>query len=219
MASAMPAPIVELQRLPSVSPQPHSLAVDGNTVYIASRETERIDLMDRSSWKKIGELEPPGMPWGMTFGDGLLVMTCGEGDEDHRRLRVFANGEFSHTLVACPDDTGSHLALYDGRVLLAQWYNKKLLLLTEDGNILRAFDAPHGVAGVAVKDDIAYLVCTDDEDHGEYWLSTVDLQTGEATDVAQIPFRARGLAYDGTAFWTNHREADHIVTFTLPSSN
>ena len=215
----MPAPIVEIKRLPAVSPQPHAVAVDGETVYVASRETECIDVMDRTSWKKVGVLKPPGMPWGMTFGGGLLVMTCGEGDEDHRRLRVFTDRAFSHTLVPCPDDTGSHLAIYDGRVLLAQWYNKKLLLLAEDGSILRAYDAPHGVAGVAVSGDTAYLVCTDDEEHGEYWISTVDLKTGVAEDVAQIPFHARGLAFDGSVFWTNYRKADYTVTFTLPSTS
>lgn len=212
----MLAPILELESLPAISPKPHSVAVDGGTVYVASRETERVDVIDRVSWKKVGELQPPGMPWGMTFGRGALVMTCGEGEGDHRFVRVYENGSLTAGF-ACPDDTGSHLAMYDGHVLLAQWYNKKLLLLDDNGSILRTYDAPHGVAGVAVSDHVAYLVCTDDEDHGDYWLSAVDLQTGEAHDVAQIPFHARGLYFDGTAFWTNHREADRTVTFTLPS--
>jgi hypothetical protein len=213
----MPAPIVELERLPAISPKPHSVAVDGETVYVASRETERIDVIDRASWKKIGELKPPGMPWGMTFGGGQLVMTCGEGEGDNRFVRAFMGGAFSSGFP-CPDDTGSHLAVYDGHVLLAQWYNKKLLLLADDGSVIRTYDAPHGVAGVAVKDDTAYLVCTDHEDDGDYWLSTVDLRTGATNDVAQIPFHARGLSFDGAAFWTNHREADRTVTFTLPSA-
>jgi hypothetical protein len=38
---------------------------------------------------------------------------------------------------------------------------------------------------------------------------------GEPTwvDVARIPFQARALAWDGTKFWTNHREQNQIVAF------
>jgi hypothetical protein len=46
----------------------------------------------------------------------------------------------------------------------------------------------------------------------------VDLKaagSGEPTwvDVARIPFQARALAWDGTKFWTNHREQNQIVAF------
>lgn len=216
----MPAPIVEVKVYPAVSGAPHSVAVDGNNVYVASRETRRIDVVDRAVWKKVGELNPPGMPWGMTFGRGELTMCCGEGDDDTRRLRTFSpESGFAPSFIACPDDTGSHLAIYQDRILLGQWYNKKLLLLGDSGTIERSYDAPHGIAGVAVSGDTAYLVCTDDEDHGEYWISAVDLQSGTARDVASIPFKARGLFFDGTTFWTNHREGDRTITFTLPSSN
>jgi len=157
------------------------------------------------------------MPWGMTFGGGAVVMTCGEGDEDHRRVHRYIPSEgFDSTVIPCPDDTGSHLALYGGRVLLGQWYNQKLLLLNHDGTIARSYAAPHGIAGVAAIDDMACVLGTDDEDHGEYWISRVDLRTGASDDLATVPFRARGLAWDGSRFWTNHREADRTVTFTLP---
>ena len=216
----MPAPIVELNEFPSASGLPHSIAVEGENVYVASRETRRIDVMDRTTWMKVGELTPPGMPWGMTFGRGELTMTCGEGDDDNRRVRSYSpDGGFATSFIACPDDTGSHLAIYNNHVLLAQWYNQKLLLLNDDGTVSRSYDAPHGIAGVAVSGDTAYLVCTDDEDEGEYWVSAVDLKSGSARDVATIPFKARGLFYDGTAFWTNHREGNRTVTFELPGSN
>ncbi|HVA28790.1 MAG TPA: hypothetical protein VNF68_11455 [Candidatus Baltobacteraceae bacterium] len=209
--------IVELDRLVSATPEPHSVAVRGKDVWIASRATRRIDVMERERWKKVEEIEPPGMPWGMTYGGGAVVMTCGEGDEDHRRVHRYIPSEgFEKHVVECPEDTGSHLALYGGRVLLGQWYNKKLLLLDHDGSVTRSYDAPHGIAGVAVIDDMACVLGTDDEDHGEYWISRVDLRAGTSGDLATVPFHARGLAWDGSRFWTNHREADRIVTFTLP---
>ena len=35
-------------------------------------------------------------------------------------------------------------------------------------------------------------------------------------DLARIPFAARALAFDGTNFWTNHREQNQIVSFARP---
>ena len=67
-------------------------------------------------------------------------------------------------------------------------------------------------------DGVLYLVTTDAEETNEYWLTRVDLKAagaGEPTwvDVARIPFQARALAWDGTKFWTNHREQNQIVAF------
>jgi hypothetical protein len=208
--------IVETDRLVSASPEPHSVAVRGKDVWIASRATRCIDVMDRDGWRKTGEIETPGMPWGMNYGGGAIVMTCGEGPDDTRRLHRYIPGEgFDEFLLDCPDDTGSHLALYGGRLLLGQWYNKRLLLLNENGSIVRAWQTPHEIAGVAVIDDIACVLGTDEEEHGDYYITQVDLRSNIAKDLALVPFRARGLAWDGSRFWTNHREADRTVTFTI----
>jgi hypothetical protein len=57
-------------------------------------------------------------------------------------------------------------------------------------------------------------VTTDDETAGEYFLTKVAAGNGNASeDLARIPFAARALAYDGSRFWTNHREANQIVAF------
>ncbi|HUA08107.1 MAG TPA: hypothetical protein VMA98_02465 [Candidatus Acidoferrales bacterium] len=209
-------PILELDRLVSASPEPHAVAVRGDGVWISSRATRRIDVMERDGWRKTGEIEPPGMPWGMSFGGGAIVMTCGEGSDDDRFIRRYIPGDgFDDFVIACPDDAGSHLALYGGRVLLGQWYNKRLLLLADDGAIAHVWNAPHEVCGVAVIDDMAAVLGTDDENTTEYFISRIDLRSGIATDIATVPFRARGLAWDGSKFWTNHREADRTVTFTL----
>jgi len=100
-------------------------------------------------------------------------------------------------------------------VLLGQWYNKHLLLLNDDGTVAHTWNTPHEICGVAVIDDMAFLLGTDDEDSEEYYLSRLDLRSGLADDIASVPFRARGLAWDGSRFWTNHREADRTVTFAL----
>ena len=60
--------ILEVERLVSPSSEPHAVAIDGNLVYLSSRDTKRIDVMELGSWTKIEEIVPPGMPWGMTLG-------------------------------------------------------------------------------------------------------------------------------------------------------
>jgi hypothetical protein len=211
-------PIVEIDRFVSASPEPHGVAVRGKDVWISSRATRKVDVMEREGWRKAGEIEPPGMPWGMTYGGGAIVMTCGEGDGDDRFIRRYVPGEgFDGSALACPEDTGSHLALYAGRVLLGQWYNKRLLWLNGDGSVAHTWSTSHEICGVAVIDDMALLLGTDDEETETYFLSRIDLRSGAADDLAAVPFRARGLAWDGNRFWTNHREADRTVTFTLPS--
>lgn len=210
-------PILEIDRLVSASPEPHSVAVlRGKEVWVASRATRRIDVMDRDGWRKTGEIETPGMPWGMNYGGGAVVMTCGEGADDDRRVHRYIPGDgFDDIVIECPEDTGSHLTLYGGRVLLGQWYNKRLLLLNDDGTIATEWQTPHEICGVAVIEDMAMLLGTDDEDSEQYYLSRLDLRNGMAQDIASVPFRARGLAWDGSRFWTNHREADRTVTFAL----
>ncbi|MBV8639661.1 MAG: hypothetical protein JO322_16395 [Candidatus Eremiobacteraeota bacterium] len=211
-------PIVELDRLVSFSSQPHAVAIDGDLLYVSSRATRRIDVIDRNAWQKWDELDAPGMPWGMTYARGELIATCGEGTDDLRRIRRYASDEgWQHSFIPCPDDTGSHLAVHDGRILLGQWYNQVVLELDDDGAILRRYEVPHGLAGVAIDGDKAFLLTTDDEDDGDYWITRLDLMTGVCDDVALVPFHARGLAWDEEQFWTNHREADRTVRFRLPS--
>ncbi|MGA7200321.1 MAG: hypothetical protein WBX26_00715, partial [Candidatus Cybelea sp.] len=82
------------------------------------------------------------------------------------------------------------------------------------GNVVREIDLPRGICGQCYVDGIFYVVTTDDEESGDYFLGKIgDDGTGEFTDLARIPFAARALAYDGARFWTNHREANEIVAF------
>ncbi|HXW76717.1 MAG TPA: hypothetical protein VEJ20_04830 [Candidatus Eremiobacteraceae bacterium] len=208
--------IIEKERLVSTSREPHALATDGKTFWVSSRVTRHVDVVKRAGWRKTGELAPPGMAWGMTYAHGDVVMTCGEGADDDRWLRHYHGGQLVGKALQCPDFTGSHLSAIDGKLLLGQWYNKKLLVLRDDGTIERAYDTPHQVCGVAVVDGAAFVLGTDEEKDGAYYITRVDLATGKAADVADVPFRARGLAWDGTSFWTNHREADRTVNFALP---
>jgi hypothetical protein len=214
--------IEELLRLPSPAPKPQSLAFDGTKLWVGSRETRRIYCVDPATWSAHEEVTAPGTPWGMTvMGDELRVL-CGETDDDNRIIRRFVPGHgFKKSdAIPCPDDTGSHLS-YDGdRLYVSQWYKRRILSLDERGNVGTIVDVPHGICGQVVVEGCFYLVTTDDEESDDYWLTRVDARNGSphCTDIARIPFAARALAFDGSRFWTNHREQDQIVAFARPAA-
>jgi hypothetical protein len=208
--------IKELQRLKSPAPRPQSLAWDGSNLWMGSLETKRIYEINPVTWTVLRETAAPGSPWGMTAMGNEFRVICGE-TNDERIIRRFVPGKgFDERFrIPCPDDTGSQLG-YDGRRLhLSQWYPKKVLTLGADGTVERVINVPHGICGQVWVDGLIFLVTTDEEKSDNYMLTRVDPSTEVPTfvDLARIPFPARALAFDGTRFWTNHREQHQIVSF------
>ncbi len=214
--------ITELRRLPSPAPKPQSLAFDGTRLWMGSIATRRIYSIDPATWSAHDEVEAPGNPWGIAVVGDELRVVCGEGEDDHRFVRRYipGHGFKSEGSFACPDDTGSQLGWDGDRLYLSQWYNQRILSLDEHGHVGSIVDVPHGICGQVVVEGRFYLVTTDDESTGEYWLTRVDARgaTPRCDDLARIPFDARALAFDGERFWTNHREADQIVAFARPGA-
>lgn len=211
--------ITELMRLPSPAPRPQSLAFDGELLWMGSIETCRVYAIDPIHWTVREETSAPGKPWGMTATGDELRVICGESEDDHRVIRRFVPGHGfkSEGSIPCPDDTGSQLG-YDGdRLYVSQWYNKRVLSLGAGGEIGSVIDAPHGICGQVVVGGVFYLLGTDDEDTDQYFITRVDARNSETKieDVAHVPFRGRSLAFDGTRFWTSHRENHEIVAFSL----
>jgi hypothetical protein len=212
--------IQELRRVPSPAPKPQSLAWDGTSLWMGSRETRQIHELDPVSLAVRWQTAAPGTPYGMTAFAGELRVLCSETAEDHRIIRrcIPRRGFDATFALPCPDDTGSQLG-YDGRRLhVSQWYPKKVIALDAAGQAERVIAIPHGICGQVFVDGFLYLATTDAEDTTDYWLTRVDLRpaTPRIDDVARIPFAARALAFDGTRFWTNHREQNEIVAFARP---
>jgi hypothetical protein len=183
---------------------------------MGSIETDRLYAINPLQWTVIEEDNVPGKPWGMTvLGDELRVV-CGVGVDDDRVIKRFVPGHGFKTqdVIACPDATGSQLS-FDGALLyLSQWYNRRILGLDERGNVVRTIEVPHQICGQCFTEGSFYLVTTDDEETDEYFLTRVFANGAvRSEDLARIPFAARALAFDGTRFWTNHREANQIVAF------
>jgi hypothetical protein len=210
--------VTEVRRMPSPAPRPQSLAFDGETLWMGSLETCRIYGIDPLHWTVREEMQAPGKPYGMTvIGDELRVLLS-EGEEDHRVIRKFVPGHgFKSEAIACPDDTGSQLS-YDGdRLYVSQWYNKRIISLDESGNVGTTVQAPHGICGQVVFGGFFYVLGTDDEESDEYFLTRIDARNGapKADDVARVNFQGRALAFDGSRFWSNHREKHEIVAFSV----
>ncbi|MHB8146103.1 MAG: YncE family protein [Vulcanimicrobiaceae bacterium] len=207
----------ELLRLPSPAPRPLGVAFDGTRLWLSSLETERLYAMDPAQWTLSDQAIAPGKPFGIvSIGDELRVVV-GEGEADDRYVVRFVPGHGfkDATKVACPDFTGSHLA-YDGAVLyLSQFTKNCIVVLDEAGAVVRTIALERAPAGMTFHDERLYLVTVDDKNERRL-LSRIDPRSTGARveDLAVIPFAARGLAFDGTRFWSGERDANQIVAFT-----
>jgi hypothetical protein len=217
------SPIRELRRLGSPAPRPQSLAWDGRTLWMGSRQTKQIHGITPETWTVTWLTEAPGTPWGMTcVGPSEIRVLCGETENDWRIVRRLMPGkgfdpEFK---LPCPEDTGSQLGWDGQRLYISQWYLRRVLALAADGSVERVIPCPHQICGQTIVGSKLYLMTTEDEETTDYWLTRIDLDAPElaARDVARVGFAARALAFDGEAFWTNHREAHQIVRFALPAA-
>lgn len=186
---------------------------------MGSIETCRLYAIDPQHWTVRDEADVPGKPWGAaSVGDELRVI-CGETEEDHRTIRRFVPGHGfkDDGAFRCPDDTGSQLA-YDGdRLYVSQWYAKRIISLDAEGGTGSIVDLPHGICGQVVVNGVFYALTTDDEATDEYFITRIDARNGkpQIDDVARLGFAGRALAFDGTRFWSNHRERNEIVAFSI----
>jgi sugar lactone lactonase YvrE len=213
-------PIDEVLRMAAPAPRPQAIAFDGALLWLGSVERDRLYAVDPHQWTVREELAVPGKPWGMTVvGDDLRVI-LGQGNDDHRTIFRVTPGRGYHAsgAIECPEGTGSHLS-YDGdRLYVSQWYRKRIVALDVAGRTGTIVELPHEICGHTIVGGKFYCITTDDETSGSYYLTRVDARGGspQIDDLAAIAFDARGLAYDGERFWTNHREAHQTVAFTAP---
>lgn len=212
--------ITEVRRLASPAAKPQSLAWDGATLWMGSRETKRIYAINPTTWTVGWEIEAPGTPWGLAFVGAELRVLTGETADDNRFIRrcVPGQGFDPNFNVPCPDYCGVHLGWDGQRLTLCQWYPKKLLTFGKDWTVERVIQLPHGICGLVAVEGCFYTVTTDAEETDEYFLTRVDPRpaTPKIDVIARIGFSARALAWDGKNFWTNHREQNQIVSFQRP---
>ena len=220
MSDTLPE-IREIDRLQSPATTPQALAWHQGELWFGSRDLRRIYRMDRQKWQVMDELEAPGIPWAATSDGDVLRFTLGEGADDDRYLRRFVPDEgFSKERIACPEFTGSYLS-YDGKDLyLSQWYKFRILKLDAEANILREIDIGAEISGHTFVNGLIYVLRGTEQNGGDWRLARLDPRetTPKVEELARVPFQCRSLAFDGERLWTNHREADRIVSFALPGN-
>lgn len=209
--------ITEHLRLPSPAPKPLGLAFDGGTLWMASRETHRMYAIDAARWNARDEGAAPGGPFGMTMVGGELRVVVGLGENDHDRYiyRFVPGHGFKDDRLACPNLTGAHLA-FDGDVLfLSQAHYRKILALDAQGSVTSDIPLERTPLGLTIAQGVFYLLTSDKEfENLEFAKLDAREESPQLTALARIPFDARGLAFDGTRFWTSHRDNNEIVAFT-----
>ena len=211
----------EIVRIPSPTPAPQSLAHDGHHLWIGSWETQRVYVSVPSQARVIEEATAPGKPVGATVVGEELRFVCSEnGDADERFIRRFVPGHGfkSNGAVPCPDDTGSFLA-YDGEHLwLSQRHNKRVLELDAQHRVVRTVDVGEQIMGMAWSGTGLYLSTWLGHERGGCRIAYLEprAEAPAARYVAQSPFVAVSLAWDGDRLWTNDHKRNEIVAFHLP---
>ena len=213
--------INEVARFPAPGPEPLGLAFDGPTLWISSREAHRLYALEPATWTITAQAEAPGAPFGIAVAPNELRVVIGYGnDDDDRYIYRFAPGRgFSSDRIECPDLSGVHLAFDGGTLFLSQAHNMKILALDDSGEVTRDMRLERRPVGMTVVDGLFYLI-TADGNFKDPQLTAVSLD-GDAPRLtlrATMPFNARGLAFDGSHFWTGHRERNEIVAFTVPAA-
>lgn len=186
---------------------------------MGSWDTDRLYAIDPATWVVREEIAAPGKPYGIaSFGDGLSVVVSVGDDDDRYLYRCTPGKGFDPaSKTACPDFTGSHLAADADALYLAQQGKGRILVLDARATVKRTIALPTRCAGLGFGPAGESYIITGDEELENLAMARFDLRVDQATldPVASVPFDARCLAFDGTAWWTSEREANEIVSFTV----
>jgi len=190
---------------------------------MGSRDLRRIYAIDPKTWRVIEEREAPGIPWAAVATNGTLRFTIGEGQDDDRYIRCFIPdvGSWETDRIACPEFTGSYLSCDGGHLYLSQWYKHRILKLNTTGSVLRVIDVGAEICGHTFVGGLIYVLRGTEQPNEEWRIARLDPRRDapEAQDIAVVPFASRSLTFDGERFWSNHRAANEIVSFCLPTES
>lgn len=207
--------IKEERRLPSPAPRPQPIAFDGETFWMGSWETQRLYAIDSHRWTVIEEAAAPGRMFGMAMlGDELRIVVSD--DNDDRYLQRFIPGHGFKDRLELPERSGSHVAFDGDSIFVSQLGKKQIVSLDNTGKVVHAIPLSRGACGMTIVEGCFYLI-TGDEELEDLRITKVDARGDKpvVTDLATVPFDARALAFDGTRFWTCHRDNHEIVAFTV----
>jgi hypothetical protein len=202
---------------PSPGGRPQPIAFHGGSLWVGCWDTATLYEIDAKTWSVKSEVALPDKPYGIASFGGALHLVIGDGEADDRYIYRFVPGKpFSHDdRIACPDFTGSHLATNGKALYLAQQTHRRLVELDESGKPARTIPFPVRSAGIGFAGDAFYMIAADDDfDVLEFATLDIDMPSAAPVIICSMNPAARGLAFDGTNWWTAHREEGEIVSFS-----
>jgi sugar lactone lactonase YvrE len=216
-----PAQIIEKRRISSPATTPQALAWDSrnNTLWMGSRDLNRIYAIDSENGLVFKEEEAPGIPWAAVALNGELRFTIGEGADDARYIYRYTPEAGFSKMFPCPDLTGSYLS-FDGKNLyLSQWYKNRVLKFDDNGDVSREIDIGAEICGHTFANGLLHVLRGHEQPDEQWRIARVNLEVEkpEVQDIAVVPFACRSLTFDGELFWCNYRAKDTIVSFALPN--
>lgn len=210
--------ISEKQRRPAPGTRCQPLAFDGKLLWTASLDSQQIYAMDAKTGATVETAPCPGKPYGLAIlGDEIhAVISIGEADDRYFFRYIAGRGFDLDSKVPCPQTTGSHFTSDGTSLYLVQMHNQRLLVLDSGYSVQREIPLSTRLGGLGFKQNDLHVI-TADEEFDNLALARLDLNAKEApiTTIAQISAEARSLAYDGSAWWTNYREENELVSFSL----
>jgi sugar lactone lactonase YvrE len=213
--------VIEKHRISSPATTPQALAWDSRnrTLWIGSRDLNRIYAINSENGVVLKEEEAPGIPWAAVALNGELRFTIGEGADDDRYIYRYTPEAGFSKMFPCPDYTGSYLS-FDGKNLyLSQWHKNRVLRFDDNGDVTREIDVGAEICGHTFANGLLHILRGHEQPDERWRIARVDLEMEkpEVQDIAVVPFACRSLTFDGELFWSNYRAKDTIVSFALPN--
>jgi hypothetical protein len=216
--------VIELRRDRSPVVTPQALAWDGKRMWLSSRDLGTLYSLDVATWQIVDEIDPPGIVWAGVLTNNGWRFTIGKGLNDDRYIYRYTEKDGFTRLFPCPDVTGSYLSFDGEHYYLSQWYKGQIHQIDDSGKVLRTINAGAEICGHTFARGVLYVLRGKENKNvpgkSEEWRIArirINGQGAEIEDLATVPFASRSLAFDGNRFWSNHREANEIVSFSLPS--
>ena len=216
-------PTIKTQRRmhsPTITPQ--ALGWDGKHLWMSSRDLGTLYKIDIDTWKIVEEIDPPGVVWAAALTNDGWRFTIGKGLNDDRYIYRYVPNEGFTKLFACLDFTGSYLSFDGEHYYFSQWYKGLIHKVDDSGKVFRTISVGAEICGHTFVDGILYVLRgrenKDVPNKTEEWrIARLDPgeETPEVDDLAIIPFASRSLTHDGEKFWSNHREANETISFTI----
>lgn len=210
--------ITEIARQPAPAGRPQPLAFFGGRLWVGCWDVDKVYGIEPKDWDVVDEVKAPGRPYGLAaYGDGLTTVVA-LGDDDRYLFRFTPKGGFDEaSKKPCPEVTGSHLAS-DGKTLyLCQLGKRRILALDDDWNVTREIALPTRCAGFNFDSSGQSFMITADEEFEKLEFARIDVRESApaAEPIGVLPFDGRGLAFDGTNWWSSVREEGEIASFSV----